>query len=45
MSVMVPSQLKFIEGKTYSVLLVVKGGSAFHDEGPYKLIVSTGSIP
>ena len=45
MSVMVPSQLKFIEGKTYSVLLEVDGSSPFLEEGPYKLIVALGTNP
>ena len=45
MSVMVPLQVKFIEGKTYSLLLAVVGSSVFFDEGPYKLTVSAGSIP
>ena len=45
MSVMVPSQLKLIEGKTYSLFPKVEGSSALLDEGPYMLTVSAGSTP
>ena len=43
MSVMVPVQLKFIEGYTYSLLLELVGSPAL--EGPYMLTVSAGSTP
>ena len=45
MSVMVPLQLKFIEGKMYSMWLVVAGSSALLDPGPYMLTVSLGRNP
>ena len=45
MSVMVPSQLKFIEGKTYSVLAEVEFSSSLLEPGPYMLTVSLDGKP
>ena len=45
MSVMLPLQLKFIEGKTYSVLAEVEFSLSFLDEGPYMLTVSLDGNP
>ena len=45
MSVMVPLQLKFIEGKMYSVLAEVESSSSFLDEVPYMLTVSLDGKP
>ena len=45
MSVMVPLQLKFIEGKTYSLLLKVENSSSFLEPGPYMLTVSLDGKP
>ena len=47
MLVMVPLQLKFIEGKTYSVLLEVEGSSALTPAffGPYMFTVSLDRNP
>ena len=45
MSVMVPLQLKFIEGNTYSVLLKVEDRLSLLDGGPYMLTVSLDGKP
>ena len=45
MSVMVPLQLKFIEGKTYSVLLEVENSPSLFAEGPYVLTVLLDGSP
>ena len=45
MSVMLPSQLKFSEGKTYSVLAEVEFSSSFLELGPYMLTVSCDGNP
>ena len=45
MSVMVPLQLKFIEGKTYSALSEAEDRSSFLDEVPYMLTVSLDGKP
>ena len=45
MSVTVPLQLKFIEGKTYSVLAEVENSSSLLDVGPYMLTVSLDGKP
>ena len=46
MSVMVPLQLKFIEGKTNSVFLVSGlSRSLFLEKSPYKLMVALGTNP
>ena len=45
MSVMAPLQLKFIEGKMYSVLAEVEFSLSFLDGGPYMLTVSLDGKP
>ena len=45
MSVMLPLQLKFIEGKTYSMLAEVEFSLPLFDDGPYMLTVSLDGNP
>ena len=45
MSVMVPSQLNFTDGKTYSLFLMVEISSVFLEKGPDKSMVALGINP